>query len=437
MLENEKIHSDRRSRASSPSLPSLSTSSDVSSIHARSTPKIAACIIVTVLAVANPTPLEMTKLPHPNLNLFHLTNKKELRKPKNITTKSFDDDNIPIVPYFETPILRNPIRTKYTDGQDPEGPLQEKHDQDVLLFHQTALLPNLQRQIITLPSIKIYRSDNNGLPRDGTEGNRELHKGLINNIYQLVDTAQTEVNSSLRKNARASLPSHTSVRVPHGPSKPIQEQVNHGEHPESIFARFISKFRDRLTQNGPWAESEIPDIVQGRDFDHHSTSSLLFISLGILIMNALTQAPRDDGTPIEEEKDRAFHPSLLELESLFEGMKEESFAPHNSSLTFSKYVKLVESLKKMKDSDKPIGVDCIWQKYCTELNSNSYSEDSILKFIARLNSVGMKLIMSQIDGYELFTEFARSYQNWQPLPCKDIFKLCDKDKLSGLDKDLL
>uniref|UniRef100_A0A0K2VF19 Uncharacterized protein n=1 Tax=Lepeophtheirus salmonis TaxID=72036 RepID=A0A0K2VF19_LEPSM len=282
-----------------------------------------------------------------------------------------------------------------------------------------------------------YRSDNNGLPRDGTEGNRELHKGLINNIYQLVDTAQTEVNSSLRKNARASLPSHTSVRVPHGPSKPIQEQVNHGEHPESIFARFISKFRDRLTQNGPWAESEIPDIVQGRDFDHHSTSSLLFISLGILIMNALTQAPRDDGTPIEEEKDRAFHPSLLELESLFEGMKEESFAPHNSSLTFSKYVKLVESLKKMKDSDKPIGVDCIWQKYCTELNSNSYSEDSILKFIARLNSVGMKLIMSQIDGYELFTEFARSYQNWQPLPCKDIFKLCDKDKLSGLDKDLL
>ena len=68
-------------------------------------------------------------------------------------------------------------------------------------------------------------------------------------------------------------------------------------------------------------------------------------------------------------------------------------------------------------------IDCVWSLYCHNLNSQA-SLDGMAATVAKINSVGMKLVLEEIPSNAALPAVFRSMVSWNNLNCDKMFLKC-------------
>ena len=68
-------------------------------------------------------------------------------------------------------------------------------------------------------------------------------------------------------------------------------------------------------------------------------------------------------------------------------------------------------------------VDCVWQLYCYQLNKQA-ELGGMAASVAKINSVGMKLVLEEIPGSATLPAVFRSMVNYKELQCDKMFPKC-------------
>ena len=176
-----------------------------------------------------------------------------------------------------------------------------------------------------------------------------------------------------------------------------------------------------------------------------SLSSLLFLSMGIFLLNSVNELVESGSLPEGEArsmptnvalenlvKDPTRHQEVFELfnstafdffdhedgKSLMEVLK-----PGNPASTVNNYVRLAMNLMNayMKDSSE---FECIYAAYCYEVNQQA-KRGGRASSGARINRVGLKLALKEISSSATLPALARSLWSWEDLDCDVMFPSCD------------
>ena len=178
-----------------------------------------------------------------------------------------------------------------------------------------------------------------------------------------------------------------------------------------------------------------------------SLSSLLFLSMGIFLLNSVNELV-DSGNLPNSGQSRAF-PTNVALENLakdtdrhkevfelfnntafdfFEHNEEAStvlelLKPDTPATTVNNYVRLVMNLMNayMQDSSE---FECIYAAYCYEVNQQAKLE-GMSSSVAKINSVGLRLALKDLASGDTLPALVQSLWSWQDLPCDTLFPSCD------------
>ena len=101
----------------------------------------------------------------------------------------------------------------------------------------------------------------------------------------------------------------------------------------------------------------------------------------------------------------------------------EMLKPGNPATTVNNYVRLAMNLMNayMKDSTE---FECIYAAYCYELNQQA-KLGGMASSVAKINSVGLKLALKELDGSNTLPALARSLWSWEDLQCDVMFPTCE------------
>ncbi len=167
-----------------------------------------------------------------------------------------------------------------------------------------------------------------------------------------------------------------------------------------------------------------------------SLSSLIFLSFGIFLLNSVNEhITQDQATQALLHQARSLDSTNPELEILRKLMSDhESLGPlfGGRSLTeaagksnlVNNYLRLLMNLMNIYTSaDSERDVDCVWQLYCLQLNQQA-KLGGMASSVAKINSVGMKLVLEEIPGSAAIPAVFRSMMHWQDLQCQDMFPKC-------------
>ena len=171
-----------------------------------------------------------------------------------------------------------------------------------------------------------------------------------------------------------------------------------------------------------------------------SLSSLIFLSFGIFLLNSVNEHLTQN---IGEETQRSLqnqndnHHFLSEeseilsklmsdhetLGLLFSGRSLPS-SPAGSSNLINDYLRLLMNLMNIYSSEtSDRDVDCVWKLYCFQLNDQA-NLGGMASSVAKINSVGMQLVLEEIPGSAAVPAVFRSMINWKNLQCDKMFPQC-------------
>jgi len=210
--------------------------------------------------------------------------------------------------------------------------------------------------------------------------------------------------------------------------------------PDSSISQLMTKFENKYLSEDALDTPHPAEAVYER-----SLSSLLFLSMGIFLLNSVNELVESGSLPEGEArsmptnvalenlvKDPTRHQEVFELfnstafdffdhedgKSLMEVLK-----PGNPASTVNNYVRLAMNLMNayMKDSSE---FECIYAAYCYEVNQQA-KLGGMASSVARINSVGLKLALKEISSSATLPALARSLWSWEDLDCDVMFPSCD------------
>merc|ERR1712227_701051 len=216
------------------------------------------------------------------------------------------------------------------------------------------------------------------------------------------------------------------------------------KNPDSSIAQLMTKFEDKYLADGGSMTSHPAQAVYER-----SLSSLLFLSMGIFLLNSVNELVDSGSLPESNAgqarsiptnralenlaKDDARHQELLELfnSTAFDFFAHDDGAsnmlemlkPEAPASTANNYVRLVMNLMNayMKDSSE---FECIYVAYCYELNQQAKLE-GMASSVAKINSVGLRLALKDLPSSDTIPALMKSLWSWDDLPCDVLFPSCD------------
>ena len=210
------------------------------------------------------------------------------------------------------------------------------------------------------------------------------------------------------------------------------------QSPDSSIAQLMTKFEDRYIAAAP-TEAKPAQAVYER-----SLSSLLFLSMGIFLLNSVNELVDSGRLPAGARSidthhtlaslaaDSTRHREVFQLfnSSAFDFFAHEggegvleALRPDNPASTVNNYVRLAMNLMNayMRDSGE---FECIYAAYCWELNQQARLE-GMASSVARINSVGLRLALKELDSDATVPALMRSLWAWDDLPCLTMFPTCD------------
>lgn len=214
------------------------------------------------------------------------------------------------------------------------------------------------------------------------------------------------------------------------------------KNPDSNIAGLMTKFEDKYLADVASKTSHPAQAVYER-----SLSSLLFLSMGIFLLNSVNELV-DSGNLPNSGQSRAFptnvalenlakdserHKEVFELFNstafdLFDHNEEAStvlelLKPTTPASTVNNYVRLIMNLMNayMKDSSE---FECIYAAYCYEVNQQA-KLDGMASSVAKINSVGLRLALKELPSGDTMPALLQSLWSWQDLPCDQLFPSCD------------
>jgi len=222
------------------------------------------------------------------------------------------------------------------------------------------------------------------------------------------------------------------------------------EKPGSNIAKLISKFEDRYLGK----DDKMEDNVKPADAVYErSLSSLLFLSMGIFLLNSVNELVDSGSLPGSAGEGRSlptntalqhFAENSLKHQEIFQLFNSSQFdmfndnteggdaavldllQPNQSASTLNTYVRLVMNLMNayVEDSEE---FECIYAAYCLELNQQAGLE-GMTSSVARINSVGLRLALHNIGTHDTIAALIRSMVSWEELPCQAMFPRCNLEQ---------
>ena len=177
-----------------------------------------------------------------------------------------------------------------------------------------------------------------------------------------------------------------------------------------------------------------------------SLSSLLFLSMGIFLLNSVNELVDSGNLPSSGQarafptnvalenlaKDTERHKEVFELFNstafdLFDHNEDAStvldlLKPDTPVSTLNNYVRLIMNLMNayMKDSSE---FECIYAAYCYEVNQQAKLQ-GMASSVAKINSVGLRLAVADLASSDTLPALVSSLWSWHDLPCDSIFPSC-------------
>ena len=204
------------------------------------------------------------------------------------------------------------------------------------------------------------------------------------------------------------------------------------------------QFQGKYLTDGAARPSQPAQAVYER-----SLSSLLFLSMGIFLLNSVNELVDGGKLPearagqarslptnralenlaMDDERHREvfelFNSTAFDLFADNEGATNmlEMLKPDSASSTINNYVRLVMNLMNayMKDSSE---FECIYAAYCYEVNQQAGLE-GMASSVAKINSVGLRLALHEISSSDTVPTLLRSLWSWEDLSCETMFPSCD------------
>jgi len=210
--------------------------------------------------------------------------------------------------------------------------------------------------------------------------------------------------------------------------------------PDSSISQLMTKFENKYLSKDALDTPHPAEAVYER-----SLSSLLFLSMGIFLLNSVNELVESGNLPEGEArsmptnvalenlvKDPTRHKEVFELfnstafdffdhqdgQSLMEVLK-----PGNPASTVNNYVRLAMNLMNayMKDSSE---FECIYAAYCYEINQQA-KLGGMASSVAKINSVGLRLALKELKSSATLPALAKSLWSWEDLQCDVMFPTCD------------
>eukprot|EP00090_Calanus_glacialis_P010330 TRINITY_DN18716_c0_g1_i4.p1 TRINITY_DN18716_c0_g1~~TRINITY_DN18716_c0_g1_i4.p1 ORF type:complete len:751 (-),score=179.00 TRINITY_DN18716_c0_g1_i4:721-2973(-) len=209
--------------------------------------------------------------------------------------------------------------------------------------------------------------------------------------------------------------------------------------PDSSISQLMAKFENKYLSEGALDTPHPAEAVYER-----SLSSLLFLSMGIFLLNSVNELVETGNLPEGEArsmptnvalenlvKDPSRHAEVFKLfnstafdffdhqdgHSLMEVLK-----PGNPASTVNNYVRLAMNLMNayVKDSSE---FECIYAAYCYEVNQQA-KLGGMASSVAKINSVGLRLALKELSSSATLPALAQSLWSWQDLECDVMFPSC-------------
>lgn len=282
------------------------------------------------------------------------------------------------------------------------------------------------------------------------QGNvEEQHDSILNNFDTFLKLAASELGS-LRTVAKNITQSGRDVNL-----WEVLKAVNNTVrgNPNSNVAQLMSKFENKYLNE---------DINPSEAVYERSLSSLLFLSMGIFLLNSVNELVESGSLPGVSSQGRSM-PTNVALEHLVKdsNVAEEVLQLFNSSVfdifqheegglgnlgerdgegedilqvlepgsagtTVNNYLRLLMNLVNAYIHEGS-EFECIYAAYCVELNQQAKLE-GMASSVAKINSVGLQLAMKQLQGPSTLAALARNMWQWQDLDCQHMFPQCDIPK---------
>jgi len=211
------------------------------------------------------------------------------------------------------------------------------------------------------------------------------------------------------------------------------------KNPDSNMAKLMEKFEDRYLSSDDSVNSVKPaDVVYER-----SLSSLLFLSMGIFLLNSVNELVDTGSIPGESEgRSLPTNEALKhladnslkhqEIFQLFNMTSLDLFDEPSSigalgallpSTAVNNYVKLVMNLMNayVEDTEE---FECIYAAYCMELNQQARLS-GMASSVAKINSVGLRLALHELRSEDTLGSLMRALVKWEDVPCQELFPGCD------------
>jgi len=218
------------------------------------------------------------------------------------------------------------------------------------------------------------------------------------------------------------------------------------KNPDSSIAQLMTKFEHKYLADGAGEAAHPAQAVYER-----SLSSLLFLSMGIFLLNSVNELVDGGNLPNAGAGQARSLPTNRALESLAKetGGHEELLALFNTSAfdvfshggdsaatglqqlldtaqpasAVNSYVRLVMNLMNAYTRDTE-EFECIYTAYCHELNQQAKLQ-GMASSVAKINSVGLRLALKDLPSSDTLPALVRSLWSWHDLPCEELFPTCD------------
>jgi len=213
------------------------------------------------------------------------------------------------------------------------------------------------------------------------------------------------------------------------------------KNPDSSIAQLMGKFEEKyLAEDGSMSAVHPAEAVYER-----SLSSLLFLSMGIFLLNSVNELVQTGNLPAGEARSMPTDTALMNLvkdssrhEEVFQLFNSTAFdffdhedgqnlldkiKPTNPASAVNSYVRLVMNLVNAYIRDGA-EFECIYAAYCYEVNQQA-KLGGMASSVAKINSVGLRLALKELSTEATVPALARSLLSWTDLPCQQLFPTCD------------
>lgn len=226
------------------------------------------------------------------------------------------------------------------------------------------------------------------------------------------------------------------------------------DNPDSAIGKLMNRFYNNyLMSEDTMIENNVLPV---NGVYEKSISSLLFLAFGIFLLNSvneiiaqrgLSQGARAFSSTPENDVLKTLltdHSELLELfPSTASGEEEEEeverkLVPAGQSPTINNFIKLVMNLMNAYNSGNDAEVECIWSLYCHQLNRQA-SYGGMVSSVARINSVGMRVVLKDLPAFKAVPAMARNLFMWKEMKCDRMFPKCGKkfgEKIEEMEMEM-